>query len=291
MGIMQGAQLPQWMFQEEGFKLQLMDQLANWNNALGGQSDRTNESGIHYGRKVLEGLINHTISTETLAQHEKDKAEDGLIMGIQLYGGRTREEKIANYNRRFNGSDGEETQVNIYRGTDDNGEDVVDNDISKLRRVDVIISRSKENDFQKSAKMEQDSSMLQSIQPTPDNALARAAILSDYLRSQPAEDDIQRKVFNEAADKGYEIAVLNAQVMIKGLQAQLNPQPQPQQGQPGQPGTPQTGGGGGSPMNLPANPGAPTIAPGRAPIQNQSALPAIPGREQSSTNSAPQGQE
>ena len=289
MGLFAGAQLPQYIMQDEQFKMQLMDTLANWNNALGGQSDKTNESGIHYGRKVLEGLINHTVSTETLAQHEKDKAEDGLIMGIQLYGGRTKEEKIANYNRSVNGSDGSETTINIYKGTDENGDDIVENDIGKLRRVDVIITRSKENDFQKSAKMETDSEMLKSMGPPNEfNFTAVAGIMSDYLRSQPAEDDAQRKIFNQAADNVWELAEATHRLKMKQILDQLSAPPPGQQPGQGVGGQPQGGGGGGKgSLPPPQHPGA---APGRPPIQNQSGVPQAPGREPApaSNTSAPQ---
>lgn len=258
-----GSNISNAILQDESFKIQLLNDLANVPPAFFGQTGNSAESGVAFGRKVIEGNITHRPQVEALVCHNHDKAEDWTTLAIQLYGGRNEAEKIANYNRSFTTSDTGKISVNNLTGYDNNGEPIVIDDISNLKRVDVIITQSKENDFQRQAKMEMDSNVLRSVQPTATNGIIFAAFLSDFIKSQQFEDDASRSRATEAAELYYNIEKANAEKMLASLQAP--PQPQ-MMGAPGQP------------------EGAPVMAgpegPGAAPEQPPIAAPEpVPGRE------------
>lgn len=230
--VMQGSQVPGAIFQDQAFKLTLMDSLANFLPALQGQTERSGESGLHYGRKVMEGLISHRMPLNTILQHSRDKFEDWVYMAIKLYGGRNKDEKIANYNRTFQGSDGDSVTVNDYRGDDDNGNPIIVNDLSELRRVDVLITESKENDFQRQATMEVDSMMMNNLKDNPDNDVVIAAFLNSFIKSQPYADEEQKKAAYEAVDLRQQIATVRAQARLLAEQNNLKAMQNPQQNAP-----------------------------------------------------------
>ncbi|MFH1738210.1 MAG: hypothetical protein ABIH23_04325 [bacterium] len=270
IGMFQGGQIPAAILQDEAFKIQILDSLCNYNPVLQGVTDRSGESGIHYGRKVMESLVNHRYQLETLIQHEKDKAEDWFIMATKIYGGRNREEKVLNFNRSFHGADGENVSINKFKGTDEQGNDVIENDITSLKRVDVIITQSRENDFQRQAKLETDSTILKSIQPSETNGIVIAATLNDFLRSVTYEDDEQKKKSTEAADLYYELERTRAQAILLqqqlGLQ-QLQAQAAGMANQPAPPGGAPTQGGAQPVPQIPPEFTNGGPLPGREPAQ------------------------
>jgi len=248
IGIIPGTNVNAAIFQDETNKINMIDLIANTPPAMGGYTERSGESALHYGRKVIEGNITHRLSQENLLLKERYKVEDWVTMAVKVYGGRNKDEKMANLNRVFSMKEGDPVVANVLKGFDESGEPMVEGDISSLKRVDVIISQAKENDFQKQAKMEVDSMMLKSIPPTPNNGIVIATYVSDFIKSNTYEDDDQRMQAYEAADLYREIEMTNGKLLLRNLKAQLEQPVAPQT-----PGAP-TGQGGpaGAPVELPS---------------------------------------
>lgn len=278
IGFFQAGQIPTSILHDEQFKVTMLDDLANFNPVLQGRTERSGESGLHYGRKVMESLINHRYQLETLVQHEKDKAEDWFDLAIQHYGGRDEFEEIMNYNREFNGGNGTEAiTANDFLGTDMNGQPIVINKIKDLKNTDIIITQSKENDFQKQAKLETSAEIMRATVPTETNGIVLAAQNREFTSAVTYSDEEQKAVSMEAAELYYQIEKTRAQTILAGAQAELMGIQQQQMaaqqamqgggGMGGAPAAPQMPGGGGAPPDMPQpQEGLPQE---RMPLQNQ----------------------
>jgi hypothetical protein len=221
-GMMPGNQINSSVMADEPFKISLLDSIVNLPPAMQGFTERSGESALLLGRKVIEGSVAHRLTSETILQHEKDKAVDWFIMATKIYGGRNEEEKLLNRGREFHSGGGERIEINTVIGTDENGAEIVENDISELKRVDVIVSQAKENDYQKQAKLEVDAMILKTIPPTPTNGVIYAAFINDFVKSQTYEDDEQREKAHKAADVYYAIEMGNAKLAIENQKMQAN---------------------------------------------------------------------
>lgn len=262
MGILPGTNVPSSLFQDLGMKLDLADRIASLPQAMQGMTSRSGESGVHFGRKVIEGSIMNRMPQEWIMQHENDKAEDWTIMGIKLYG------HPANVNREFKFNKGQNSVIiNHLKGYDEDGREVYENHIGALKRVDVIISQTSENQFMRQARAESSQMSLQSIPPTPTNDIIRAAFECELARNQDFRDEEARSKAEEAADLRYKLAKTQAMVQLKTLEQQLQgPSPQEMlaagagRGAPGG-GAPQPGG-----PEQPEGVAPPSQAPGREPV-------------------------
>lgn len=267
--IVPGAQINQGFFQDESFKMAMMNEILNVPPALQGRTERTGESGLHLGRKVIEGTIAHQLPMSTIVQHEKDKAEDWINLAAKIYGGRNENERVANYGRVFKSGAGESLEINKFVGIDENGQDIVEDDFSTLSSVDVIISPAKENDYQRQARMETNAMALNTLKPSDSNGVVIAAFYSDWVNSMPFDSDEQRTMSKAAVKKYYDIENFKANMLLTQLQTSAA------MGQPG------VGGGesGNMPIpNIPAQTQSP-IGAQRQPLQNQrlSMIPPKPG--------------
>lgn len=233
-GLIQGSQIPPSILQDENFKLLLSERVGMLPPALQGRSERSADSGVSIGRKVVEANVMMKQETNSVVQHENDKHEDWLILGVKLFG------NPVNTGRRFNSADGK-TQITINEpvGIDAAGNTVMRNSISSLQRPNVTISQAKENDFIRQVRLETSVASLQAMPPSDTNVLHRAAIEYDVVTNMEFSTDADRERAKRLADKQLEIVELNADVQIKNLKQQLNGPAAPPSSIPGMPAAPQ----------------------------------------------------
>ncbi len=281
-GIVSSPGVNQSLLQDESLKIEYMNKMASLPLAMQGITERSGESGLHLGRKVIEGSVMQRVPTESIVQHENDKAEDWLKIAVPLYRG------PQNFNRVFTGGeDSKPVMINQDMGTDILGEPVLQNDVGRIDvdRVDVIVAMAKENDFLRQAKRETDASILQSIQPTATNGAAIAAFVTDLIESSDFSDQRQREKAIEAAKLYYDLemstgraALATAQTQeiaaTKGLQ-----EAKKKAAQPPAPPAPPGGPGGPAPGGAPAGPAGGPPPPEPAPGQRMETASAEPIRE------------
>ncbi len=198
VGIMNGVQVNPAIFQDEEKKVEFINKIGRLPPAMQGFTERSGESGIHLGRKVIEGSIMQRVPLAFLMEKEKDKAEDWVKMTIKLCGGDgDPRNKLANINREFNDVNGNKVVMNQITGVDEYGENIYKADISKLKHVEVEISQAKENDFVRQMRVEKSVAGLQAMPPTETNAPIRTelegqlAISMDHTTSEDKERVIE----------------------------------------------------------------------------------------------------
>jgi hypothetical protein len=265
--IMPGTQVPNSLFAEENTKLDWLNRMLRLPMVLQGQSQHANQSGVLFGRQVIEANIMQMVPATSVRQHEHYKAQDWLRLGIQKYGGNTPMEREANYNRTFYSKTREPITANAITGVDENGSLMVENDLTKLQRADVIVSEAKENDYMKQAKREVDIAALQAMAPSETNFLARTCFEIDLMLGIETGDELQRQRLEEAAAISYDLARKTMQVKISQVDAALAPQQMPPQQPAGQPQVPQqTAGNSAKALQMANQMGKPATVRARAPV-------------------------
>lgn len=242
-GIVRGEQVPPSILQDENFLMLLSERIGMLPPALQGRSERSADTGIAIGRKVIEANVMMKSESDSVVQYENDKATDWVKMAIRLYG------HPVNMNRGFQSADGEtHVTINEFAGYDPAGNEVIRNNISQLKRVNVIICQTKENDFISQARIEKAIGALQAMPPSESNMLTRASFEYTLATNMDHSTDEERERVKRLADKQLEIVEKNASLTLLNLEMQLQSM---QGGAPGgQGGSPE----GGSPQGRPVGP-------------------------------------
>ena len=244
-----GAQVPPAILQDEQFKINLMDRASAFNQAMQGLEGKSGESGILFSRKVIEGSTLNKTRADRLQDYQMQKYEAWFQLAKNLYGGETEDEKRVNQNRTFVDGEGNKTVLNEVVGFTPFSDPIIKNDLSKLRRVHVIITETKENDYMKQMKREVNIALSQALGPTTPQNMGYKAILDAALVK--SVDDLapeQKDKLDEISDLSIESAYKQLQVNIANLDMQLQ-QTQGAQ-QPQVPGMPPLQGGGEMPQEL-----------------------------------------
>lgn len=203
-GVMQGNQIPSSILQDETTKIDFMNRIASLPLAMQGISQYQGESGVHLGRKVIEGSVMQRIPLETLMQHENYKTEAWIKIGLKMW------QSPLNYNRMFKGTSTiPDFIINKFQGYNDEGKEIIENDLSTVSRIDFIISQSKENDYMRQAKRELDAAILNSIRPTQTNGAAIAAFVTDLINAADYADEEHKTKALKAGDLYYELEMEN----------------------------------------------------------------------------------
>ena len=219
-GILPGAQFPPSILQDESFKLALADRVGMLPPAVQGRSERSADSGVAIGRKVIEANVMMKQESESIIQHENDKHEDWVKMGIKLFG------HPVNINRVFQSTDGKNRVVaNEPVGIDAVGNTIIRNHIGSLKRVGVIISQTKENDFVSQVRVEKSVASLQAMPPSDTNILHRAAMEYTLVTNMDYSTDEDRERAKRLADLQLEIVEKQGMVQLKNADQQLNGSP------------------------------------------------------------------
>jgi hypothetical protein len=213
--IFPGTPINPALFNEITLKSEMADKLASLPLAMQGHSGKSGESGIAIGRKVIEGTLMQKMPLEGIIQHEHDKASDWLTLAPKIYGGRH------NINRVFSSGTGETrktTVINQLAGFDEYGNEVIKVNIEDIKRPQVIITQTKENDYMKQANLEMAVGALTAINASPAtgaNEPIRAYFESILATSMPFNEDIQKETAEEMARIRMEIAKTSAELVLK----------------------------------------------------------------------------
>ena len=216
-----GPQLNPVLFQDEGMKINIMDKILRLPPAMQGQPGKSGETGVLFSRKVIEGSIMQTAPNEFLRDYQLQKFDAWVQLAIKIYGGSTEDERIANYNRVFMLDDGKKFIANAFVGVDESGNDIVVNDISKLKRVQVMVVEGKDNAYLKQAKRELDIAFLQAMPPTPTNAGFRAIAEADLVKNMDGITEDQKKQIEEMAELSISLAKMQLLAQVQQLQLQI----------------------------------------------------------------------
>ena len=235
-GFVPGAQIPSHIFNDQSAKLRLFDLICHLPPVVQGSS-KSGDSGVLFGRKVVEANIANQIPIKNLEAMTLHKAMDWKKMAITVYGGRSDQEKIANINRKFSDPNGTQFTMNQVEGVNPDGSIVYINSISELDSGDIIIAQSKDNDYAKQAKREESIAALQAMQPSQTNDGMRAAIEVQFVRNLDTVDESDKKEIDAMCKSRIEIAKANDALTLASLQAktkQFNAPPSPPVEQPHQ---------------------------------------------------------
>lgn len=224
-----GSQLNPAIFQDETAKIQFMDKILHLSPAMQGAVGKSGESGLLFGRKVVEGNVMLQVPQSTIEQYENAKFEMWAILALKFYVGKTKEEKEMNYDRVFAKADGTTLKVNELVGIDENGNDIIKNDLSKITRLDVVISQQKDNDYVKQSKRELDIAYLQALPESPTSSVYRAIASADLAKNMDGMTIEQKELVDKVSKMTVDYAIKQLMVGIKGLEMQLA---QSQQGIP-----------------------------------------------------------
>lgn len=239
-----GVQLPPALFQDEQFKIQLMDRMSAFNQAMQGLEGKSGESGVLFSRKVIEGNTLNKTRADRLQDYQMQKFEAWFQMARKLYGGDSEDERKVNLDRTFVDGKGGKTVLNKVEGYTPFGDPVISNDVSKLKRVNVIISETKENDYMKQMKREINIALSQALGPTTPQNMGYKAILDAALVG--SIDDISPEQKSELEEMS-NLSVESAKKQLMVNNANLDMQLQQINGMMQSQGTEQMMGGGGIP--------------------------------------------
>ncbi len=221
MGIMQGMQIPQGVLQDESVKIDFLSKIGRLPPAMQGFSEKSGESGILMGRKVIEGSIMQRVPMEFLLEKERQKATDYVTMTLKLMGSEDKTKWLANLNRKFKATDGTDVIINEVISTDEFGNPVeVKSDVTKLKSIEVDITESKENDFVRQMKRESVVASLQAIQPSPTNAGIRAELEAQLINSLDYATTQDREKAEEAAEKAREVSMAQTELTLMSINQQ-----------------------------------------------------------------------
>lgn len=233
-GFLPGVQFPPSILQDESFKLALSERIGMLPPALQGRSERSADTGVAIGRKVVEANVMMKQESTSIIQHENDKHEDWVVLAVKLFG------NPINMNRPFQSADGKDrTVINEAIGIDSVGNTVMRNYIGGLNRVNVIISQTKENDFVSQIRLEKAVGSLQAMIPSETNSLSRAAIEYSIVNNMDFSTDEERERVKRLSDLQLQIVEKDAQLKLKMIENQLQGPPQGMQGAPQQVAAPQ----------------------------------------------------
>jgi hypothetical protein len=171
------------------------------------RSEGAAESGILYARKQLQAEITQTLLIKSLEQHWNDKGEAYLLTAKQLYSGIYREF----YSRETN----EIIPLNVPQITL-SGE-VIDNDISTLPRMKVIVDQSPAGVTHRAIDRSINTELLRVV--GPENPLSRAKMVANVMKTLDHSKSEQKEL-EEASNLEYEFAKENLMTQLLGLKSQ-----------------------------------------------------------------------
>ena len=182
--------------------------------AMDARSEGSEESGILYARKQLQAEITQTILLKSLEQHYNEKGEGYLLLAKQLYSGVYRDFYVL----------GSGEKIELNRPTITPSGEVIDNDISTLPRMKVIVSQSPEGVTTRDVDRAINTELLRVVgEFSPIN---RALAVKNVMKTLNNAKE-ERKQYEEASALEYELAKENTITQILQLKtAQMQMQMQ-----------------------------------------------------------------
>jgi hypothetical protein len=187
--------------------LDIADLISKQPATMDGRSEGSEETGILYARKQLQAEITQTILVKSKEQHQNDKGEAYALLAKQLYSGVYREFYVVGSNKK--------TELNVPTVT--NNGIVVNNDISLLPRVKVIVSQSPEGATTRDVDRAVNTEILRVVgEFSPMNrALAVKNIMKTLNNSKE-----ERIRYEEASELEYKLARSNVELQIVNTEVQ-----------------------------------------------------------------------
>ena len=215
-GMIPGGEIPNVFQRDQQDKIAQMDNLSGLTPSMQGSTERSGESARHYTSKVIEGNIQQRVPQEFLIEHKKDKVTDWLKLAPKVYGG------LANVNRQFRSHKDSKRFIttNEFEGYDNSGKPKLKNDLSKLKRIDVVIGKAPESDIVKLSRRASDIEASQMIAPNAINGEALAILQGNIILNGEFRDESERKRAEEAVERMLELAQLQSEASIAGFKAQ-----------------------------------------------------------------------
>jgi len=175
--------------------------------AMDARSEGSEETGILYARKQLQAEITQTILVKSLEQHYNEKGEGYILLAKQLYSGVYRDFYVLGGNKK----------IELNRPTITPSGEVIDNDISTLPRMKVIISQSPEGVTTRTVDRAINTELLRVVgEFSPMNRALTVKNVMSTLDNAKTE----RQKYEEAANLEYILAKENTELQILGIQAQ-----------------------------------------------------------------------
>lgn len=241
---LQGINVNPALLQDEQFKMQLMDRITSLPAAMQGLTGKSGESGVLHTRKVIEGSMMTKMRATRLIEYQNAKFNAWAQLAPGLYGGKTDDERFVNQNRTFIGQEGKPVVANEIAGFSEDGSPIIIKDLSELKRVNVIITETKENDYQKQMNREVNIALSQAMGPVTPQNMAYKAILDKSLTEGIDElSPEDKKKIQQVGELSVSNALKSLQLQSVQLDMQLTQMQGPQQPQvPGSPPTPEQSG-------------------------------------------------
>ena len=207
----QGDMINPSLFQEESFKIDMMNKIGRFNEAMQGLSGGSNESGKLYRSKVYEGSMLLKVPATRLDEYNKQKYSAYAELAIKVYGGETEAEKFANLDTEFNYKD-EKIILNEVVGVKPQSEEkmmsnqigysdlVINNDLSKLTRDDITIESGQNNESYKQLRRFEIEDSLAKLPYDPVNGPIRAALMKELFELNDTLDSDDRKTMEDAVN-------------------------------------------------------------------------------------------
>lgn len=202
--------------------VELSDIVSKQPAAADGRSEGSEETGILFARKVLQSEITQTILIKSLEQLWNDKGEAYLLLAKQLYSGVYRDFYAFGSGRKI------ELNVPIVTAS---GE-VVQNDISQLPRMKVIVSQSPEGVTTRAVDRAVNTELLRVL--GPESSISRALATKNVMKTLD-NSKADRAKYEETSELEYQLAketaltnLMNLKVTQMQLQQSLMMAGQPQ---------------------------------------------------------------
>jgi hypothetical protein len=194
--------------------LDVADRISKQPAVMDGRSEGSEETGILYARKQIQAETAQAILFKTLEQHYNEKGEAYLFLAKQLYSGVYREFYILGSNKK----------IELNKPTVSSSGEVIENDISTLPRMKVIISQSPEGVTTRDVDRAINTDLLRAIGNfSPMNRALSVKNIMKTLNNAKSE----RQQYEESANLEYELAkeqTLTQILQLKSTQIQLQNQ-------------------------------------------------------------------
>lgn len=227
-------QMDYGIVQELSRMIDLGDRISKQPAALDGRSEGSEETGILFARKQQQAEIANMVLVKSLEQHWNEKGEAWLLLAKKLHSG---------VYRVFN-EFGSGRKIELNKPIVTLSGEVIENDISTLPRMKVIVTQSPEGITNRNIDRAMNIEMLRVL--GPESYVNRALAETNVMRTL-SNSKTERQKYEEAANLQFELAKKRAiaesmQLDLSIVQAQMQmaqfQQPQipqlPQQGQSSQ---------------------------------------------------------
>lgn len=208
--------------------LDMSDRISNQPAASDARSEGSEESGVLFARKQLQAEITQTVLSSTRKQYWNEKGEAYLLLAKILYSGVYRTFKVF----------GEDRVIEINKPIITPTGEVVENDISQLPRMKVVVTQSPEGITQRTTDRIINTELLRVIDQS--HPLARAMATKNVMKTL-GNSKVEKQELERAAELEQALAEETIKTQILDLrfkQVQIGSRLQQMQG-PRQPQGPQ----------------------------------------------------